>query len=663
MNIKHYISAALLATFGLALASCDGKNEPEYKPAGAPDGSERVFFASSKISEIVAEDQTEVKVNVYRPEENAEGELTVQILPSFPQAGTDQIFNVAPEVTFPAGQAFAEIPVTFDVNALTPNTNYTINLAIDDAHADVYGLSSTTLVINFEQMTPWALLTGDNEDADGYGFFVIGSPFSSSGITVNPVRVYERHIPSDEKQIEYIMQAYIPAFEAALDDKDFDASEVEHNDNMDDEDWIDVWHFNTTDGGKTINFPIQECVFADGISYAEASLLYPNSFKNSSKFDPETGVFSINVMCFDEEGAWNPAIWTINLTGYADPNVYSLSVTDQGQVNIGNTDYAVIGFNFSSAINLVDYTIVQLEAGSEGLSEEEVAEIAETIQDPEQTTYTVASVEATGNITLTFPASGTFEVVAVGYNKGADGSYTAKITDTCVFTYTTFNPYDGWTVIAEDVPWTSGIISALYGGDYDEDLLVNVSKSDKFEGYYRIDNPLADSGFIGAPTGTTLAPFGSLEFVIDEDLVYFPFSKLGVLEGGDDWELASYAYLMLANEVDFSQIPLSLFGTVTNDVVSLPAAAEGTNFVFYVGNDGPYICNMDFSISIKPNVAAAPAKKASKFSGKLNFNAIKANLGMKQLHFPARFIAAKAQPAKKSTKPGKHIPTATSRRR
>ncbi len=668
MNIKHYISAALLATFGLALASCDGKNEPEYKPAGAPDGSERVFFASSKISEIVAEDQTEVKVNVYRPEENAEGELTVQILPSFPQAGTDQIFNVAPEVTFPAGQAFAEIPVTFDVNALTPNTNYTINLAIDDAHADVYGLSSTTLVINFEQMTPWALLTGDNEDADGYGFFVIGSPFSSSGITVNPVRVYERHIPSDEKQIEYIMQAYIPAFEAALDDKDFDASEVEHNDNMDDEDWIDVWHFNTTDGGKTINFPIQECVFADGISYAEASLLYPNSFKNSSKFDPETGVFSINVMCFDEEGAWNPAIWTINLTGYADPNVYSLSVTDQGQVNIGNTDYAVIGFNFSSAINLVDYTIVQLEAGSEGLSEEEVAEIAETIQDPEQTTYTVASVEATGNITLTFPASGTFEVVAVGYNKGADGSYTAKITDTCVFTYTTFNPYDGWTVIAEDVEWENNVLKGVSGGQAPgETVLVNISKSDKFDGYYRIDNPMADCQYVAA-FDAEVADFGSIEFVVDEDLVYFPYSMIGVSDSDGDWELASYSYYMLDGGVSFEDIPAMLFGSYANGKITFPEStlvSQGTlitNFLIFIGNDG-YYCNMDFNLDMKGGTAPAAAKKASKaFSGKLSRNFMKM-AGAKKPVFPARFIAAKAQPAKKSAKHGKITPMPTARRR
>lgn len=649
----------MLAALGLGFAACDGKNEPEYKPAEVTADTERVYFAENKISKIVSEEASEVFVNVYRPENDAAEELTITIEPSYAEAGDEWIFTIPTEVVFPAGQAFTQIPVKCEISAMTPNKEYVINLAIDNIHADEYGLTSCTLVLNNEQMTEWALLTGESEAADGYGYFVVGSPFTS--FTLNPVRVFERHIPSDETQMEYILQGYIPD----LMEEEFDPADIEHDDNMDDENWIDIWHFNTSDGGKTIILPIQECIFASGISYAEASLLYPNSFKNSSKFDPETGVFSINVMCFDDEGAWNPAIWTINLAGYADTNVYTLDLSDNGQVNIGNTDYSVIGFNFSDAINLVEYTIVQLDSESEGLSEEEVEEIAETIQDPEQEKYEVASLEESGNVTLTFPSSGKFEIVAVGYNKAADGSYVAKLTSTCIFKFTTFNPYEGWTVIAEDVPYTSCIISALYGGNYDEDFLVNVSKSDKFDGYYRIDNPLADSDYIGAPTGTTFAKFGSIDFVIDEGLVYFPFSKVGVIEDNEEWEICSYAYYLLANEVDPKEIPASLFGTVKNEVVSLPASTiQGSNgiipnFFFYQGEDGPYRCNMDFSISIKQTVASAPAKKAAKaFSGKLSRNLMKM-AGVKKPVFPAHFKAT-FQPAKKQ---GKRIALGNFRRR
>lgn len=664
MNIKHYISAAILAAVSLGLASCDGKNEPEYTPATAPDGSARVYFAAQKISKIVTDDQTEVKVNVYRPEENAAEELTVQILPSFTDPADAQIFTVAPEVTFPAGQSFAEIPVRFDITAMTPNKEYSIGIAIDDVHADTYGLAYCQLVLNNEQMTPWALIQGPTEKADGYGYFVIGAPFSSKGITVDPVRVFERHIPSDVKQVEYILQAYTPALIDALYGRDYDYSDVEHNGDMDDEDWIDVWHFNTSDGGKVIDFPIQECVFEEGIYYAEASLLFPDEFQNSSKFNPETGIFSINVMCFDEEGAWNPAIWTINLTGYADTNDYSLTVANQGQINIGDTDYSVINFNFSDAINLVDYTIVQLPTDSEGLSEEEVEEIAKTIQDPEQDKYEVESLETPGNITLTFPSSGSFEVVAVGYNQAANGDYETKATASCFFKFTTFNPYEGWTVIAEDVEWENNILNGISDGQAPGELVnVNISKSDKFENVYRIDNPMADCQYVAA-FGADIAEFGSLEFVIDEGLVYFPYSQIGVSDRDGIWELASYSYYLLDNNVEISAIPAAMFGTLKNDFVNFPAStlqdSEGIipNFVAWFGGDGPYICNMDFSISIKSTVAGAPAKKASKPSvGKHNRNTVK--LSGKKPVFPAKFIAAPMS-VKKEAK-GKSLSNATRR--
>ena len=658
MNIKHYISAAMLAMLGLGFAACDGKNEPDYKPAEAPADAQRVFFAEKSISMIVSDEASEVFVNVYRPENDAAEELTVQILPYFSQAGDDQIFTVDPEVVFPAGKAFAQFSVRYDIQAMTPNQNYTIDLTIDDANADMYGLSSCSLILNNEQMTPWALIKGENEAADGYGYFVVGSPFN--GFTLNPVRVFERHVPSEPEKVEYILQGYIPD----LEEEEFDPADVEHNDDMDDEDWIEIWHFNTDDGGKTIVLPIQECIFASGISYAEASVLMPSNFKNESKFDPKTGVFSVNVMSFDEEGAWPPAIWTINLDGYADTNVYTLDITDNGQINIADTDYSVIGFNFSKAVNLVEYTIVQLDADSKGLSEEEVAEIAETIQDPEQETYTVESLEASGNVTVTFPASGTFEVVAVGYNLAADGSYVAKITSTCLFKFNTFNPYDGWTVIAEDVTWENNILKGVSGQVPGETVKVNISKNDKFDGYYRIDNPMADCEYIEV-FGLNLDDFGSIEFVIEDEMVYFPYSKIGVSESDGAWELASYSYYLLDNDMTVADIPAPLFGSYKDGVISLPesniADNDGDlipNFVIFIGKEG-YFCNMDFNLNMKGGSSAAAPKKAAKaFNGKLNRNAMKM-FGMKKPVFPAHFKAT-VQPVKKQ---GKRIALAQYRRR
>lgn len=627
MNIKHYISAAMLALVGMGFTACDGKDEPDYKPAGKPADTERVYFAKSKISQIVTADESEVLVTVYRPEENAEGALTVQILATFAQEADNQIFHVAPEVTFPEKQAFTQIAVKYDANAMTPNTPYSINIAIDEANADVYGIASTVLVLNYEVMTDWTLFKGETEEQDGYGSWTIGSPFSTE--TLSPARVFERHIPSDPNQIEFIMQVYNGDEE--------DESLIPHDDDINNPEWLDVWNFSTPDGGKTIILPIQECVLAAGISYAEASILYPNSFKNESSFDPISGVFTVNVMCFDEEGAWNPAPWYINLNGYADTNVYSLAITNQGQINIADNDYAVINFQLSETLSYVDYTVVELPEDSEGLSEEEVTAIAEKIQDTEQTDYTVSTVEKSGNVSLTFPSSGNFEIVAVGYRVANDGTAEAKVVETCVFDFETFDPYAGWTPITDKAVMYDNLFTALYGKDLDQTLTVQVDSNDKFEGVYRVTNPYAESALVEA-VGATHAPFGSIEFVVTEEgIVYFPYSKVGIVEGGVDWEICSYSYYMLDNDVEPANIPEVFWGTYNKGKVTLDAVtmANAASFVLFLGDDG-YYANMNFNLDINGGAAAAPAKKAN---GKLTRSVLRA-AALKTPVFPARFKAS-----------------------
>lgn len=631
MNIKHYISAAVLALVGMGFTACDGKDEPDYKPADKPADSERVYFAKSKITQIVTADESEVLVTVYRPEENAASDLTVQILATFAQEAGSQIFHVAPEVTFPENQAFTQIAVKYDADAMTPNTPYSIYIAIDEANADVYGLASTELVLNYEVMTDWALFKGETEEQDGYGSWTIGSPFSTE--TLSPARVFERHIPSNPNQIEFIMQVYNGDEE--------DESLIPHDDNINNPEWLDVWNFSTTDGGKTIILPIQECVLANGISYAEASILFPNEFKNASSFDPVSGVFTVNVMCFDEGGAWNPAYWYINLNGYADTNEYSLTITDNGQVNIADNDYVVINFQLSKTLDFVDYTIVELPEDSNGLSEEEVADIASAIQRPEQTNYAVSTVTESGNVTLSFPSSGKFEIIAVGYHTGNDGSSEAKITETCVFSFETFDPYAGWTPVTDKAVYVDNLFAALYGHpEFKQELTVEVASNDEFKGVFRITNPYADSDLVEV-VGASHASFGSIEFVVTEDgIVYFPYSKVGIIEDKMDWEICSYSYYMLDKGVEPADIPAQFWGSFNNGKVTLDAVnnTDTPSFIMFLGDNMPYAADMDFYLDINGDAAAAPAKK-HKATGTLTRNAVRL-ASAKPSSFPARFKAS-----------------------
>lgn len=643
MNIKHYISAAMLALVGLGFTACDGKDEPTYTPASKPGESTRVYFAKNKIKEVVSDETTEVQVPIYRAEEGSDKELTVQILPTFTGDSNEELFTVAGEVTFGENETFAFISVDIKTDAMTRNKDYSIFLAVDDANANLYGMTETELVLNFEYFTDWTLLKGKEEGQDGYGSYTVGSPFEV--MTFSPIRVFERHVPSTPNVIEYLMQIY--------DGEEEDEAAIPHDDDFDNPEWLDVWNFSTDDSGKTIKLPLQAFSLANGWYLGEASELFPDEFKNGSSFNPENGVFTFNIMAYDGEYAYGPGKWFIRLNGYADTNVYSLSVSDQGQINVADTDYSIIRFDLSDAIDIVEYTVVEIDSESEGLSDEEVDEIIEKIQDPEQTEYEVGTVKESGVINLTFPSSGKFEIIAVGYHNNG-GNYEVKATDTCVFTFKTFDPYAGWKTIATNVEYTDHLFATQYEGVPNETLYCDLAQSEEFPDTYRLTNPYANSEIVDL-VGLEHASFGSIEFVItQENIVYFPFSSVGIIEGGNEWSICSYAYYLLANDTPASDIPEVLWGTNNNGKVTLDATgmSQMTSFLFFLGQKG-YYCDMDFFVDMNSgSAAAAPAKKAKKsVMDKLTPRAFR-TASFKKPVFPARYKATFKKEAVKTTKKG-----------
>lgn len=624
MKIKHYISVAMLALVGAAFTGCDGKEDPTYDPAATPADAQRVFFAKPSMSQIVTEDATSFNVPVYRPENASTGELTVE-LTTTDNAG---IFTVPATVTFAAGSNSAQIPVHYDAHAMTPNKVYPVVIAVDEANADEYGIAEITVNINFEQMTEWALFGYDPEQGrNGYGVWTLGSPFS--GFFMN-MRVFERHIPTNPKQVQYAVQLNIPGnLEGTIEESDIDTSNTDFNS----DEWVTAISMSSNDGGKTINIPVQQCVFNSTVVFGEASVLYPSSFPNNqSYFDEVSGTFFLNLMYADDEGAWNPAINPIALYGYADTNVYTLNVTNSGQVNIAEKDYQIIGITFSETIDYVDYTVVKGE-----LTEEEVAAVAEKMQDPEQTEYEISTVEEVGNVSLSFPSSDTYTLVAVGYHTNNKGEDEAKATASVTFDYETFNPYFGWTPIKE-VAYTDNLIASLFDGLPSATYNVEVAASDEYEGLYRITNPYANYPYLSA-IGATVADFGCIEIEAGHpDMVYFPLSDAGINIQGMDITMCSYSYYLLANGTPAAEIPAALWGKLTGSTVSLaPLGGDETfNWIIF-GNGSPMTSDVAFSIDLNGE-AIAPAAKPAKVSA-LGKMAAKA-FGVKNTPvFPARYTA------------------------
>lgn len=659
MNIKHYISAATLALVALGFSACDGKDEPDYKGAATPSATERVFFAEKTMTKNIDEDDNAFTVKIYRPENATDGELTVQILATSPEAGVINagdapgLFTISKEVKFLDGEPSANITIDYDANAMAPNTPYPVSLAVDDAHANEYGIASMNLYINKEVYTPWAPFGYDEElGRDGQGEYTFTVYFTGS----DNVQVLSRSNPTDPKIMQFQFQWLI--------DND-DPSKG----------WETFMTAETSDGGKTIQVPEQP--FAEnpnyGMVYVADTYTYygEEEDKGLSNFNPETGQFTLNVMYYvPGVGSFGDGDEYLVLNGYLDTNDYTISIHDAGQVQIGGVDYSVIGFEMTESVAFINYTLVKGE-----LSEEEVEEVAEAINkqafpadeeenapaaqaDEETPEYEINTLTGgSQNVTFSFPSSATYTIVAVGYKAAADeeSNPEMKSTASLTFDFKAADPFAGWSLVTEDATWTENLIPYFFGEDFEPvDVKVRIDKSDDFEGLYRISNPYAnypDEELVA----DCVAEFGCIEYDLsDPEKVLFPLSETGFVDEGDELAIVSYGYMMVEAGIDPAEVPAKLLGKATSagDVTLAATGSENDpSFLAYFGAMGPYLCDVDFSL--KGATQAAPAEVAPRKVAHVGKKAVPA---AKRFICPARYHvkstkavkAAKAAAGKKA---------------
>lgn len=588
MKIKQYISSvALLAAMSVSFIACDSKEEPEYTGANGTTG-ERVYFQKSTIEVNISEDEPNFTFSIYRPEELSAKEYTVKLVVT-DDSGR---FSVPATATFAAGQPSATVSVQSDLAKISPNTPYTFEVSIDEADANEYALTKAAVVVNLPAWSEWApfIVGEETEIRNGQGAYTFSLYYSG---TENPVQVLARTNPLNPDEKEFQFQWLINNEDPSMG-------------------WETFMTASTPDNGKTIIVPKQD--FAMNSNYGMVSVQDTYSYsgnetyKGMSNFNPETGLFTLNLIYYVSAGSFGNGDETLQLFGYADLNDYTLTLTDKGQIKVGDKDYAVIGFSYdSNAIASIDYTVVKVEDGAE-LTEEQIAEIAGILADPEQTTYMPESIDKPGNVTLDFPSSGNYTIVAVAYN--ADGE--VKSSASVSFTYETVNPYLGWTEVGT-AKFNSSLAVALaadYGVEFPiEEYEVTVSVNDENPSLYRINNPFSAYSYttaFGDP-----APFGSIEFVVeDEDHVYFPISDTDLTMDGDIFHVLSYSFYLRAQG---QEVPANLWGTFKNGELSLPANGNA-NLLYAIGDDGYYSMDAALNLQMNSEAAAAPAKKASRAS-------------------------------------------------
>lgn len=620
MKLKNIFSFGLAALAVVTVSSCDRLIQPAYTEAGAVDDSRRVYFRSGTQNEILSMESTGFPVNVYRyVPETPEGEEEI-LMPDLSVAvsatcsvegiigGSDAAISISSTAEFRDGLPFA--PLTAVINdpaKLEGNKPYVINFEIDPEYANQYAITSMTLTVTREEYTDWALFGYDEaQGRDGEGVYTYAQCFTGNE---DPTRVLERHVPSNPDAMELEFQWLID------------------NDNPD-LGWETFLKASTLDGGKNITVPEQ--LFIDYPGYGEIYVCDLATYTGTSNyapstFDPETGLFSLDVVYWCSSQLFGYGFEYCQMKGYKDTNEYTVRLTDQGQVNVGGNDYSVINFYLSKHVDYVDYTLLDGE-----LTDEEVAEVAAMLQEEEQTVYQVSTLQNpapgkepySANVTFNFEVSGDYTIVAVGYHADATGKTEAKTVESLHFGFTTFNPYAGWVDFKAGAAYRDGFVAGILGlfgeeGQLEDIEGVQVDQYEEYPSVYRITNPYLDS--MQAPAYFDIKSFGSIEYqVLESGNVVFPLSGTGILNGPNEFSVMSMAYYYMATGDDEAEVPAKLFGKFdeSGNVLTLDALADddedGASFVLeYQG--GLYYCNVPFTLALDGSLPALgqPAEKAA----------------------------------------------------
>lgn len=587
MNFCKYIAATIvMGGAALGFTACDSKEDAPYTPADAVTG-ERVYFQAQTYSAEVGDTETHYTISLFRPEQTAAAETSVQLLTTVPDEFRS-LFHVPDAVVFAPGQVQAPIEITFDAATLPTGTTMPVTITVDDAQANLYGITTTTVNFVHASWTEWAEF--------GRGYYVFSQYYNG---TQENVIVLERHLSNDPDQVQY-------QFTWPDDDDDLSAG------------YSTFLTAYSEDGGHTITVPEQ--AFATNSTYGTVyiSSVYeyagePND--GASGFNSVTGLFTLNVIAYVSEGYFGMGDEYCQLEGYADTNVYEVTLQDLGQVKVEGADYSVVSVFLNENVDQVLYTVASGE-----LDAEQTEEIVATLSDPEQNEITdVYSLTQSGNVVIRPDQSGTYTMVAVGFHEGAAGAE-AKCSASLQFTYTTFDPNKGWTVTNPQALWTEPFLSDIFGLPQME-LPVVLQQNDENPGLLRIVNPYAAlDGLVNGITVLTDKDYYIYLNADDPSRVWIDESEVGLNVGGygDTYFWSMAGYYNATQDVPFDQMPQQFFGTITDGVLTFDPGEYNAEGDYYEGNQlwalsgyqgGNWLPGLPFfALDLTATSAAAKAK-------------------------------------------------------
>lgn len=565
------VPAIMLAFAGFT--SCT--DEVSYDPA-TPDEKAGVFFASTTSSTVSLDlDQTTLNVPIYRATKG--GAVTAAISSSATLDGqATNVFSVPADVTFADNSDEAVLNIGVNFSAISPNKDYKLTLTIDEASVTEYGKRTITLNVKYAPWSAWGKMSDDGSYTFG------GILYSGTAVAVVEKRV--NLLNQDNVQYK------IPA--KGLDDEIFPNPLV----------------FDVNLATNAVSIEMQNTGIkystGDDIYIIEAYKFYtevidasklnppvdPEKYKGLSKFDPETGLLTLNVLYFfltsdNRVGILPPTYEYLQLPGYPDYEVY---ISNKGtQINEGSdTESAVIQVTPGS-----DVSSFSIKLFDGWLSDEECDSIAEVMAADTE----IELNSSAGEFSFPMESDGYKTVITVNYN--SKGEVVGSSSYTFYYEMQQIDWNAGWKDRGE----------AIYT-DYfvfvdPATWKVKIQESEETPGLFRLVKPYETHPGV-SPEDIIRGHFYLTIDASNPNQVYIPWSYTCL-----GYEVANMAgYLLDKGATDAQVTAQGAWGTFAGDSITFPK----NNLLSYDGS-GIYMCN-DTAVTILKFPKAASDDEGSELS-------------------------------------------------
>ena len=603
-KFNKYMSFGLASVMGLGLlASCDNTKDNDYVSMGNPNEIPDVYFPFQEAASefILNPSDNSFIFNIDR--KNTSGSLTVNL----EWSGETSYFNLPTSATFTDGAEMCPVEVVVDLDKIETNTPYNLTVTLSGYPNSNYTQNYMDFVLSNVPMSDWEPFGYDpSMGRYGYGAYTFNGYYA--GVEY-PVLVESRYSLEDTNQIEYRFSWLIDNNDPSLGFETFLTA-------------------NSDDGGQTINVPEQPFAYNDqyGVVYVSNFNYYPGAEGNpGGYFDEETGTFNLLVIYYVAEGYFGYGYETCSMDGYADPNDYTLTLSDEGSINVNDVNYQIITMHWTETVGMVRYQVFQSESLMENgeISDEIIEEVANAISEGEVPSY---SANQQGAYKFNFAQNGDYTLVAVGYKVDASGSATMKTYASLNFTYENVDPNEGWTSLGY-LEYTDGYMCSLFNGVDPLTYYVEVQESDEYDNYYRLVDPYGEAYPYNDPGDWDDSVHSYLYFDAEvTDCVIVDYSPQTIDWGYGPLTCYSYAAFILSNGGTLDDVyaedanGVLKDGEITFPYKSLLAllGSDGWYYANMYGDDGAPFCINFNTLTTDPMAAAASYSTRASFSKSMN---------------------------------------------